>query len=236
MLLPYLEVLNSKKIILGSQSKMRNELMQVQVKLPLFKEIEIWQSLINLRLRSGQKIIWIPSRLQFGTFKGHKRKHAEEKSKNWFKDLKHKPDNGTSWFAVIPLCIIMAKLSKNLYLSPHLGKLLRLCKDDGRLYQHHSSSVYSQHGNFQPVASAEVRMGWRRKRTAIYNFRCLSARFPSRPLKRTLKLKSRTFTVEDTSWLERRLHLSSQFLEAWRRFRALTCMECVTRSWKEAKS
>jgi len=32
MLLPYLEVLNSKKIVLGSQSKMRNELMQVQVK------------------------------------------------------------------------------------------------------------------------------------------------------------------------------------------------------------
>ena len=31
MLLPYLEVLNQKKIILGSQSKMRNELMQTQV-------------------------------------------------------------------------------------------------------------------------------------------------------------------------------------------------------------
>jgi len=207
MLLPYLEVLNSKKIILGSQSKMRNELLQVQVKLTLFKEIEIWPSLINLRLRSGQKIIWIPSRLQFGTFKGHKRKHAEEKSKNWFKDLKHKPDNGTSWFAVIPSCIIMAKLSKNLYLSSHLGKFLRLCKDDGRLYQHHSSSVHSQHGNLQPVTSTEVWMGWVRKRTTIYDFRCLSARFPSRPLRRTLKLKRRTFTVEDTSWLERRLHL-----------------------------
>ena len=30
MLLPYLKVLNSKKIVLGSQSKTRNELMQTQ--------------------------------------------------------------------------------------------------------------------------------------------------------------------------------------------------------------
>lgn len=36
MLLPYLSVLNDKNIILGSQSKMRNELMKVQVVFSLF--------------------------------------------------------------------------------------------------------------------------------------------------------------------------------------------------------
>ncbi len=31
MLLPYLEVLNSKNVVLGSQSKSRNEIMTTQV-------------------------------------------------------------------------------------------------------------------------------------------------------------------------------------------------------------
>lgn len=40
MLLPYLEALNSKKIILGSQSKMRNELMMTQVKNRIKKKLK----------------------------------------------------------------------------------------------------------------------------------------------------------------------------------------------------
>jgi hypothetical protein len=70
MLLPYLPVLNEKKIILGSQSKSRNELITTQVQIAQQVENKIRAHLKQICRGPRQRILCIPRSLQLGNLQG----------------------------------------------------------------------------------------------------------------------------------------------------------------------
>jgi hypothetical protein len=114
MLLPYLKVLNGKRIILGSQSKSRNELMQTQRLNYKIIPSKFEENLDKESFASPSEYNLVHLLLS--------RKPARVRSTNYWLVSKTKRSSGMSLFVGTPSLSIKAKSSKNPYSPSKSGK------------------------------------------------------------------------------------------------------------------
>lgn len=142
MLLPYLKVLHGKKIILGSQSKSRNELMTAQ---------RIPYTVIPSKFEEDlEKGLYKDRPEDYNMVRMHQcRTPVEARWKNYSADLQRTDWIGTCSSVEIPSSNTTTTSSKNLYLLFHPGRRKTLYRNDGWALQFHPSRPYCSYCNLQ---------------------------------------------------------------------------------------